>query len=129
MLLAVAVPFLLAAAAHAGPKPLATPPLDTEGSGTVICGIVHVGQKTRDVTIQVLLASTSAPVVNEREVELGPREAAQTRVFDPCTNGGCGSYRCEFHVQGPKSAYRAAICTQDTAGKVSLRAATSAVLV
>jgi hypothetical protein len=121
-ILAAAVPFLLAAAAHADPKPLATPPLDTEGNGTVICTIVNVGQQTRDVKIQVLLANAPAPVVNEREVELGPREAAQTGVFDPCTNGGCGAYYCEFHVQGPKSAYRAAICTEDAAGKVCLPA-------
>ena len=61
-------------------------------------------------------------MVTEREVELGPREAAQLRAFDGCTNGGCGLCFCEFHFQGPARAYRAAICAEESSGRVCLPA-------
>jgi hypothetical protein len=121
-LLAAAASFLLAAAAHADPKSLATPPLQTVGGGRVTCAIVNVGHQTRQVKIQVLLGNATTPALDERDVELAPREAAELLFLDQCSNGGCGPYYCEFKVQGPTRAYRAALCVRDVADKVCLPA-------
>ena len=121
-LLAAAVPFLLAAAAYADSGPLATPPLATEGGGQVTCDIVNAGNQAREVTIQVLLGSSTTPPLDERTLVLAPGDAAELLVIDQCSNGGCGLYYCQFTVQGPKHAYRAALCVKDVAGKVCLPA-------
>jgi hypothetical protein len=111
--LMLAVGLAVATAAHAEAATLVSPPLVPEGTNFLDCYLVNVGEKARNVTIQVFSREGVAVMTVETTLDPGEEDVARA------TSDQNPRY-CKFVVRGNVRDFRASILVrQDGVGAIS----------
>ncbi len=109
--LLTAIAVCTAAAVHADTIDMYTPPFGNIGGGRVMCQIVNVSQKARDVSLQIINANVGfTGVTPVTPKTLAPGQSTMIQMQDSCTDGGCGPWFCKFTVDTAPVHYRAMGC-------------------